>query len=144
MVKYWFLLAAKIAAWAATVRLLYAGLLQFRPGPGAFYEDPMVHHLGWTFTIFGFWLVSAGLLAVLVIDQRTRCRTCLRRLRMPVRRGSYPNIMLNGLPRTEYICPYGHGTLEMPELHITGQEPAQWRQHDDIWAELFAGSGKDR
>jgi hypothetical protein len=41
-----------------------------------------------------------------------------------------------GRPHTEYICPYGHGTLKVPELQITGKEPIDWAEHQDIWREL--------
>jgi hypothetical protein len=68
-------------------------------------------------------------------DQRYRCRTCLRRLRMPMATGSWKNMMFLGQPRTEYICVYGHGTLKVPELQLTG-EPSDWQPHDDIWKEL--------
>lgn len=51
-----------------------------------------------------------------------------------------------GRPKMEYICPFGHGTLNIEELQITGNVPPDWTQHGDIWAELFAeprGADKD-
>ncbi len=56
---------------------------------------------------------------------------------MPVARGSWTHILL-GPPRTEYICPYGHGTLKVPELQIGGPHPPDWQAHEDIWKELFS------
>ncbi|HBY62178.1 MAG TPA: hypothetical protein DEH78_20350 [Solibacterales bacterium] len=79
---------------------------------------------------------AALLLAAVVLDQKYRCRTCLRRLRMPVMAGSWPNSFLRGAPRTEYICPYGHGTLRVPELQIAGRENSRWRENEDLWTEL--------
>ena len=36
----------------------------------------------------------------------------------------------------EYICIYGHGTLKVPEVQITGSK-SDWEPHqDDIWKEL--------
>ena len=85
------------------------------------------------------FLVFAGVLYLIVWDQRYRCRVCLRRLRMPVATGSWGRILLFGLPRIEYICPYGHGTLREDDLQITGLTTAEWTPHsDDIWAELCA------
>ncbi len=92
--------------------------------------------LPWTIVIFFYSLACAALIAVLVLDQKYRCRTCLRRLRMPVTTGSWPYSFLQGKPRTEYICPFGHGTLGIAELQITGIEMPDWRPHEDIWKEL--------
>ena len=33
----------------------------------------------------------------------------------------------------------GHGTLQVPDLHIGGHEPNKWQPHsEDIWKELYA------
>lgn len=92
------------------------------------------------------FLLFAGALYLAVWDQRYRCRTCLRRLRMPIATGSWSRILLFGRPQIEYICPYGHGTLRMDDLQITGMSAAEWTPHsDDIWAELTApGKESDR
>jgi hypothetical protein len=70
------------------------------------------------------------------MDQKYRCRTCARKLMMPVMRGSWDSMLRLGRPHTEYICPYGHGTLKVPELQITGKEPIDWAEHQDMWKEL--------
>src|ERR1035437_8948818 len=89
------------------------------------------------------FLLFAGALYLIVWDQRYRCRVCLRRLRMPVARGSWSRILLFGRPQIEYICPYGHGTLREDDLHISGLSAAEWTPNsDDMWAELCA-PGKD-
>jgi len=86
-----------------------------------------------------FFFFCAGLIYLIVWDQRYRCRTCLRWLRMPIIRGSWPNMLLFGQPRIEYICIYGHGTLKVPEVQITGANSSDWEPHDaDIWKELEA------
>jgi hypothetical protein len=84
-----------------------------------------------------FWLIASGAIWLTVWDQRYRCRTCLRRLRMPILRGSWTHVLL-GAPRTEYICPYGHGTLSVDELQITGHTEPDWEAHQDMWKELFS------
>ena len=89
------------------------------------------------------FLIFAGAVYLAIWDQRYRCRVCLRRLRMPVARGSWSRILLFGRPQIEYICPYGHGTLLEDDLHLTGSSAPEWTPHsDDIWAELTA-AGKD-
>ena len=42
-----------------------------------------------------------------------------------------------GRPQTELICKFGHGTLSIDELQITGRQMPDWQPHDgDIWKEL--------
>ena len=82
-------------------------------------QKPFGHDLGFTTAMLLFFLACFGVLHLIIWDQRYRCRTCLRRLRMPVSAGSWPNMLLFGQPRTEYICLYGHGTLKVPEVRIT-------------------------
>ena len=64
---------------------------------------------------------------------------------MPVETGSWSHMLRLGRPAMEYICPYGHGTLNIEELKIAGAIPPDWTEHGDIWSELFAapttGSG---
>lgn len=137
--RYWAYLAAKLAAggvlaWGAG-RLVSALL----PPPNPFWQQvgkhPFGHDLTYTMVLLGYWLFCAGLLYALVWDQRYRCRTCLRRLRMPIARGSWTHVLL-GPPSTEYICPFGHGTLRVAELQITGRQLPDWEAHADIWTEL--------
>ena len=88
--------------------------------------------------MLGYSLLCTGVMVLIILDQRYRCRTCGRRLRMPVTRGRYAQMLLFGRPTTEYICIYGHGTLRVPDLHISGHEPNDWEPHEDIWKELYA------
>lgn len=141
--KYWLYLVAKLVLGAGAVIGLEALLVAVYPEPPPllprFGPAPplFMHDLLFTFLTFGIWLIGAGLLALIVLDQRRRCRTCLRRLIMPLHKGSWGNIMRFGLPKTEWICPYGHGTLSMEHLHITGIQLPGWQAHDDnIWREL--------
>ena len=92
----------------------------------------------------GLWfLLCCGAVYVCIWDQRYRCRVCLRRLRMPVETGSWSRMLQLGRPRIEYICPYGHGKLNVAELQISGRENPEWTQHEDLWDELCAASKAD-
>jgi hypothetical protein len=139
--KYWAYLVAKLVAaggilWG--VRELMAWLM---PPPETFmyvrFRDPFVTDLSYTFIMLLYWLFAAGLLWLVVLDQKYRCRTCLRRLRMPVHTGSWTHVLF-GAPKTEYICLYGHGTLKVDELQITGRQNPDWEPHEDIWKELYS------
>jgi hypothetical protein len=92
-----------------------------------------------------WFLFGAGMLYLIVYDQRYRCRVCLRRLRMPVETGSRGFMLQMGRPRIEYICPYGHGTLKQEEFQTSGLENPEWTAHTgDMWDELYAASDRDR
>ncbi len=137
--KFWGYFVAKLAAAAGFLwgvwRLMYAIL----PEPDVFLYTRISRFpqdLPWTTAILLFWLLSIGILYVIIWDQRRRCRVCLRLLRMPVVSGSWSMATLFSPPRVSSICPYGHGTLEVPEAHVTGQNPTEWHPHGDIWTEL--------
>jgi hypothetical protein len=143
--RYWAYLAAKLVSAAAVLYGLLAWITasfpdEPNPPPLAPLRDGgqilllNVAELGW-------FLLCAGVLYVIVRDQRYRCRTCLRRLRMPVETGSWGRMLQFGRPRIEYICPYGHGTLKQEELQISGLENPRWTPHSgDMWDELCAAS----
>jgi len=141
--KYWLYLLAKLAIVAGAMfgmGLALVGLYPSPPPPLARFGPPpplFLHDMGFTFTLLGIWIVGVGLVWLALWDQRRRCRTCLRRLIMPVARGSWGNMVIFGRPTTEVICPYGHGTLSIQELQITGRQLPDWQPHDDdIWKEL--------
>lgn len=136
--KYWLFLAGKAAAAALLMYGVWQGLVHWIPEPEPLlsYRVSRWNDVRWSAILLVFWLVSVGLGALIVVDHKYRCRTCLRRLRMPLPAGSWPSSLLRGAPRTEYICPYGHGTLRVPGLQIAGLELSDWRAHEDIWKEL--------
>jgi hypothetical protein len=140
--KYWAYLAAKLVAAFALLRLVWLGIETLLPEPQIFLYTRLPrfpHDLPWTAAILLFWLFAVGLLVVVIWDQRIRCRTCLRRLRMPVESGSWSRATLFAPPRKSLICPYGHGTLDEPVAHVSAQPPAEWHRHpDNIWEELEA------
>ena len=95
----------------------------------------------WYTTLVGVWFLFAyGLFYLAVWDQRYRCRTCVRRLRMPIETGSWGYMLQLGRPQIEYICAYGHGKLNVEEVQISGAASPEWTEQGDIWDELFAES----
>lgn len=138
--KYWGYLLAKLLAglgFLAGLRVVVRWLLP-KPQEYVTYNNlnPIGHDLTHTVAYFVYFLVCTGVVALIFYDQKYRCRTCARKLMMPVLRGSWDSMLRLGRPHTEYICPYGHGTLKVPELQITGKEPIDWAEHQDMWKEL--------
>jgi hypothetical protein len=137
-VKYWGYLLLKLAAGVLVMGVVWRAIVVSFRGtlPSGFEQRPFGHDLGFTTAMLLFFLACFGVMHLIIWDQRYRCRTCLRRLRMPVSAGSWPNMLLFGQPRTEYICLYGHGTLKVPEVRITTKS-TDWESHgEDIWKEL--------
>src|SRR5690242_16184301 len=102
--KYWLYFLAKLLVSAAVVGLLQLTLVHYYPAPPKLLErfgpaPPLfLHDMLFTFATLGVWLVAAGLLFVAIRDQRRRCRSCLRRLIMPIARGSWGNMVVFGRP----------------------------------------------
>jgi hypothetical protein len=143
--RYWGFLLLKFAAatFGAGLSLWFLNLFWaphtklFHFAMGEFSFD-----LVYTF-LAGIWIqLSFGLFYLAIWDQRYRCRTCLRRLCMPIETGSWGRILQLGRPQMEYICPYGHGKLNIEELQFTGKTVPEWTEQGDMWEELFA-AGKD-
>ena len=140
VVRYWAYLAGKIAAWYGIMYGIQWGVAHSFaiPPPTKFGQHSLfAYDMPFTFAILAVWFVGAGSLGVILWDHRRRCRTCMRRLIMPVSRGSWGHMVTFGRPRTELICPFGHGTLSVEDLQITGHQTPDWQPHDDnIWKEL--------
>jgi hypothetical protein len=137
--RYWSYLIAKFLLALALFSGLWIGMLRWLPAPDTFNHripNRLGQDLNWTLALLGLFLLFCGAMYLIYWDQRYRCRTCLRRLRMPLSKGSWTNVLL-GPPRTEYICLYGHGTLRVAELQITGLVGACWEENGDMWKELF-------
>ena len=86
IMKYWGFLLLKLAAGALVMLVVWRAIVvSFRGTLAAGFEQkPFGHDLGFTSAMLLFFLACFGLLHLIVWDQRYRCRTCLRRLRMPV------------------------------------------------------------
>lgn len=149
--KYWLYLLAKLLAAGGVVLVLQAVLAGVYPLPPPplkrFGPQPplFLHDMLFTFVVLAIWLTGAGLISLALWDQRRRCRTCLRKLIMPLKSGSWGHLVLIGRPQTSMICPFGHGTLSIEDLQITGRQLPDWQPHDDnIWKELesYGQAGK--
>jgi hypothetical protein len=143
--KYWLYFAAKLLQIALVVSALEFVLYACYPPPPAPLpgfppvKSLFLYDMLFTILLFGTWLVGAGLFFLAVWDQRRRCRTCLHKLVMPIQRGSWGTMVVFGRPQTDYICPFGHGTLNIEDLQITGRLTPDWQPHDEnIWKELEA------
>jgi hypothetical protein len=134
--KYWSYFTAKLALIAGLLAGVWKGLHAAWPVGVDGREPVLAQDLEYTFAVMFFSLVGIGLAYLAVLDQRYRCRTCLRRLRMPVSHGGWNHVLL-GAPRTDYICPWGHGTLRVSEVLFASPEKANWHQIDDMWKELY-------
>jgi hypothetical protein len=71
-----------------------------------------------------------------VNDQRSRCRTCMRRLELPVEIGHTGSILLNWAG-TELVCPDGHGVLYLPNSPENALDEDRWSKLDESWKSLF-------
>jgi len=102
------------------------------------------YDLGYSTLVMVWFLFSYGVFYLALWDQRYRCRTCLRRLVMPVESGSWSSMLQLGRPRVEYICAWGHGRLNVEELQFPGKVQPEWTHQGDIWSELFAAADAGR
>src|SRR5260370_28469349 len=132
--KYWGWLALKLTAAAAILPVIWLGIRAILPPPT--FVQPMGRDLVHTLVALCFALACAGVLVLIILDQRYRCRSCARRLRMPLMRGSWDQMLLVGPPRIEYICIYGHVTLRVSEVQITGLQIPDSVPNRDIWTEF--------
>jgi len=138
--KYWAYLIAKLVVAAGLVYGFGWLINRLFPPQKAFLDGgkfPAHYDLLLNIALMLLALFAIGITWLIIWDQRYRCRTCLRRLRMPVQTGSWTHVLL-GAPRTEYICTYGHGTLKVAELQITGRTQPDWEPHEDMWKELIS------
>jgi hypothetical protein len=136
--RYWLYLIAKLAGAGGLLWITGVGLLSLLPQTEVIRGidvDPFGHNLGYTVLAMFYGVVSILLLWGIIVDHRYLCRTCMRRLRMPLATGSWKHVLLSR-PRTEYICPYGHGTLKVEDLQITGRSGPEWQANEDMWKEL--------
>lgn len=145
--KYWSYFVAKIGATALFLWGVWALIHRFLPEPEPFMRTRVSRFpqdLAWTSAFLGWFLLGVGILALAIWDQRRRCRICLTRLRMPVEKGAWSMATLLNPPSLESICPFGHGTFEEPEVHVSTRQDPRWTEHEDIWKELESIDRKPR
>jgi hypothetical protein len=83
-----------------------------------------------------FLLGSMGVLCWCVLDQRRRCRVCLRRLGLPAHVGC-PGCLLLDWAGTELVCVEGHGMLHIGDMAVCWRETERWTWLDESWQGLF-------
>ena len=97
--RYWCILLAKLLVGSALLFGIWTGLNAVYTPPAhlAFWgHSPFLHDLRWTLMMLGYSLLCTGVMVLIILDQRYRCRTCGRRLRMPVSTGRYAQMLLFG------------------------------------------------
>jgi len=88
------------------------------------------------FSIWVFLPLAIATLSWSVRDQQKRCRTCLRRLELPVEIGRAGSVLLNWAG-TEMVCSQGHGVLYLPESPANALDRDRWNSLDESWSSLF-------
>src|SRR5947207_14647730 len=89
--RYWGFLAGKlVVSGGVLAACLWCLNLLWNPPTPFLHVSPYWFARDLVYTsVVGLWfLFGCGLLTLCVIDQRYRCRVCLRRLRMPIKTGS--------------------------------------------------------
>ena len=88
---------------------------------------------------YSIWLFLPLAIAALswsVRDQQRRCRTCLRRLELPVEIGRPGSVLLNWAG-TEMVCSEGHGVLYLADSPANSLDRDHWSKLDKSWESLF-------
>jgi hypothetical protein len=88
------------------------------------------------FAIWVFLPLAVAALSWSVRDQQQRCRTCLRRLELPVEIGRTGSVLLNWAG-TEMVCSQGHGVLYLPDSPANSLDRDRWSNLDESWSSLF-------
>ena len=96
---------------------------------------PMVDDL----SIWLFLPLAIAALSWSVRDQQGRCRTCLRRLELPIDIGRTGSVLLNWAG-TEMVCSQGHGVLYLPDSPANALDRDRWSNLDESWSSLFRTS----
>jgi len=137
-VKYWSFLVLKLAAALVVFALGWVVFRAWYPRPAPFLRahlEPFGRDLTFTFLALFYWLICTGIVWLIWLDHRFRCRACLRRLIMPVSSGRWDMVLFRP-PHTDYICPFGHGTLRVGKSDAPGAGDVGWEPISDMWEEL--------
>jgi hypothetical protein len=128
--RYWSFLVCKAVAVAVVVPLLWIELgtvlRGWAPSLGARIVIGLV-------SVVVFVVAMGRAMIWCVADQRRRCRSCMRRLVLPVSVGSYASVFEPSA--TEMLCEQGHGALSLSDTETDVQD--RWTRLDDSWKALF-------
>ncbi len=128
----WMFLGAKMALLLPTVYLASLDLAYWHTTTYSIGAQYIQLISTFTMGLFGLrWIL---------LDQRTRCPVCLRRVTHPAQVGLAGRTFLawNG---TELICTGGHTLLHVPALPTSWFSTQRWLYLDTSWRSLFVGSG---
>jgi len=136
--RYWGYLCAKVVVASAVLYGLPVWLS--KGSPAAPHRIAFAPTLPTIAAMMGWFLLAAGTIYLIVWDQRHRCRTCLRRLRMPVATGSWDSCCNSG--------GRGSNTSALTARHAEGRRAADLRPCQPgvdgslgrYWEELSASS----
>ena len=128
LVRWWLFLACKssllmVIVLAASLDLVQMTVRRFGPSSQGYAGG----------TALGIFLVGVTIaLSWSVRDQLSRCRTCLRRLRMQVDLGGSVGTFCepSGI---ELICDVGHGILHLPMMQLSSLDSERWTDLDESW-----------
>lgn len=136
--RYALFMALKLLAGAGLMAALVLLINALSPPPPGLLHDWPRLGTSWPYTLaIGLWVLGGyGLLRLSIWDQRFRCRTCLRRLRLPLTEGIYSSVWLGGAPYTEYVCTWGHGKFYIPDIHLASGRKAMWVAYESLWENL--------
>ena len=147
--KYWAYLVAKLAVAGVFLYRLGRSLPYLFPPAKPRFDgiEPFGHDLGYTFLMLLYSLVSVGVVWAVIHDQRYRCRTCLRRLRMPILTGNWTHILLGRYDlettknATESLCA---GIRHAQRTDWTDSAHLPSLEHPDRFTDLLRGWLADR
>jgi hypothetical protein len=131
VVRWWLFFAFKSSllmagVLAASLDVVLMTVLRFGPNPQ--------NYVGGT----AIWVFLAGLTIALswsVRDQLSRCRKCLRRLRMQVDLGGSAGTLCEP-SGVELICDGGHGILHLPTMQLSSLDSERWTDLHESWNAL--------
>ena len=85
------------------------------------------------FTAIALVILMGRAMIWCVADQRRRCRTCFRRMILPVSVGTWGSLFEPST--TEMLCEQGHGALALSDADTDVRD--RWTRLDDSWKALF-------
>ncbi len=129
--KWWILLTGKALFLLLLHLALILGVNRVIP------DGKLGTHLPYSLAVMGTDVSVFVVGYFLWLDQRYRCRTCLRRLLMPVATGNFSKATLFAPPKMEWICAFGHGTLREPGAQLGTPAGAEWVRNDDNFWKAF-------
>jgi hypothetical protein len=128
--RYWGFLLFKAFAVALLLPLVW---IEMGTALRALFHKPMGRGLTGLLTALVLLIGMGRAMIWCVADQRRRCRSCLRRLVLPVSVGTWGSLFEPST--TEMLCEEGHGALALSDAETDVRD--RWTRLDDSWKTLF-------